>query len=70
MIKYFYKGGIIKMESKIIVKSKGRLENSETFKRNTETEINKYLKEGYEVHSSNMFVEGMYLYIYVLLIKR
>ena len=51
-------------------KSKGRLENSETFKRNTETEINKYLKEGYEVHSSNMFVEGMYLYIYVLLIKR
>ena len=58
------------MESKIIVKSKGRLENSETFKRNTETEINKYLKEGYEVNSSNMFIEGMYLYIYVLLIKR
>lgn len=58
------------MESKIIVKSKGRLENSETFKRNTETEINKYLGEGYEVQSSNMFIEGMYLYIYVLLIKR
>ena len=57
------------MESKIIIKSKGKLSCADAFVENTQTEVNTFLNKGYTVVSSNITTDGNFLYIYFLLIK-
>lgn len=57
------------MESKIIIKSKSKLENTESFKTRIEEEVNSYLEQGFKIKASNISNDSMYLYIYILLVK-
>ena len=56
-------------KTKIIIKNKAILQNTENFINETQELINKYLNEGYEIKSSNFEVNGNYAYIYVLMQK-
>lgn len=56
-------------KTKIIVKNKTVLQNSEKFIEETETKINEYLNNGYEIKASNFEINGNFAYIYALLEK-
>ena len=56
-------------KTKIIIKSKTILQNTQTFINETQELINNYLNEGYEIKASNFEVNGNYAYIYVLMQK-
>lgn len=56
-------------KTKIIIKNKTILQNTEIFLNETQELIDKYLNNGYEIKSSNFEVNGNYAYIYVLMIK-
>lgn len=57
------------MESKIIIKSKGKLSSADAFVENAQKEVDSFLNIGYKVVSSNITTDGNFLYIYFLLIK-
>lgn len=56
-------------KTKIIIKNKTILQNSEKFIEETETKINEYLNDGYEIKASNFEINGNFAYIYILLEK-
>lgn len=57
------------METKILFKTKGKLQNTQNFISETQEELNQYLLKGYKIVSSNMTTEGAYMYLYFLLEK-
>lgn len=56
-------------KTKIIIKTKGILENSEKFKSDYEETLNKELNNGYTIKASNFTCNGNFAYIYTLLEK-
>ena len=57
------------MEAKILTKTKGKMQDSKTIKKEYEDEITQYLVNGYEIKASNMTTDGLFTYFYTLLIK-
>lgn len=57
------------MESKIITATKSKFQDTTKFKRELEQYIDDYLNKGYKIEASNLTSDGMYMYIYVLMVK-
>lgn len=57
------------MKTKVILRTRSKLESIETFRANLEKEIDFYVQQGLKVVASNITVEGAWMYAYVLLVK-
>ena len=56
-------------ETKILIEHKTKLQNTESFIKNYQNKLNKYINEGFEIKASNMCADGNFAYIYTLLEK-
>ena len=56
-------------KTQIVVEYKNKLENSEKFRARVKDKLDFLINEGYEIKASNLVLDNVYSYIYVLLQK-